>query len=45
VAAVEFLRNHAEGSGRVGVVGFCYGGRIANALATRIADLGAAVPV
>ncbi|MGH7747884.1 MAG: dienelactone hydrolase family protein, partial [Candidatus Dormibacteria bacterium] len=32
------------GNGRIGVVGFCYGGGIANFLATRIADLAAAVP-
>jgi len=44
VAAVGFLRDHAEASGQVGVVGFCYGGRIANVLATRIAYLGAAAP-
>ena len=29
--------------GKVGVTGFCYGGRIANFLATRVPDLGAAV--
>lgn len=33
-----------QGNGRVGVVGFCYGGAIANFLATRLPDLGAAVP-
>ena len=44
VAAVEFLKKHAESTGKVGVVGFCYGGAIANMLATRVPDLGAAVP-
>jgi carboxymethylenebutenolidase len=44
VAAAGFLKSHAECSGRVGVVGFCYGGGIANFLATRVPDLGAAVP-
>jgi carboxymethylenebutenolidase len=44
VAAAGFLKGHAESTGRVGVVGFCYGGGIANFLATRVPDLGAAVP-
>lgn len=43
VAAVDFLRALPESTGRVGAVGFCYGGGIANFLATRIPDLGAAV--
>ncbi len=44
VAAAGFLKSLPECTGKVGVVGFCYGGSIANILATRIADLGAAVP-
>ncbi len=44
VAAVDFLRRRPECSGTVGVVGFCYGGGIANLLATRVPELGAAVP-
>jgi carboxymethylenebutenolidase len=44
VAAVGYLKTRPECTGRVGVVGFCYGGGIANMLATRIPDLGAAVP-
>ena len=44
VAATEFLKSHPDCTGRVGVVGFCYGGGIANMLATRVPDLGAAVP-
>ena len=44
VAAAGFLKSRPECTGRVGVVGFCYGGGIANMLATRIPDLGAAVP-
>ncbi|MES2825608.1 MAG: dienelactone hydrolase family protein [Pseudomonadota bacterium] len=44
VTAATVLKNFADGNGRVGVVGFCYGGAIANTLATRIPDLGAAVP-
>ena len=44
VAAVEFLKGRPETTGKVGVVGFCYGGSISNLLATRVPDLGAAVP-
>jgi carboxymethylenebutenolidase len=44
VAATSFLKTRPECTGRVGVVGFCYGGGIANMLATRVPDLGAAVP-
>jgi carboxymethylenebutenolidase len=44
VAAAAFLKARPESTGKVGVVGFCYGGGIANMLATRIADLGGAVP-
>jgi carboxymethylenebutenolidase len=44
VAAVGFLKNRPDSTGRVGVVGFCYGGGIAHMLATRVPDLAAAVP-
>jgi carboxymethylenebutenolidase len=44
VAAAGWLKAHAEGNGRVGVVGFCFGGGIANTLAVRVPDLAAAVP-
>ena len=44
VAAVHFLKARPEATGKVGVVGFCYGGSISNFLATRVPDLGAAVP-
>jgi len=44
IAAVDVLKKLSEGNGKVGVVGFCYGGGIANFLATRIPDLAAAVP-
>ena len=43
VAAINVLKNLSEGNGKVGVVGFCYGGGIANYLATRLPDLAAAV--
>ena len=44
VAAAGLLQSHAAVNGKIGVVGFCYGGGIANLLATRLPDLGAAVP-
>ena len=44
VAATQALLKLPEGNGRVGVVGFCYGGGIANYLATQIPELAAAVP-
>ena len=44
VAAAAFLRAHPHSNGKLGVVGFCYGGGVANFLATRLPDLNAAVP-
>lgn len=44
VAATSYLKSSSETTGKAGVVGFCYGGGIANLLATRVPDLGAAVP-
>ncbi len=44
VAAAEFIRAHAGSNGRLGVVGFCWGGGIANLLAARLPWLAAAVP-
>ena len=44
VAAYGFLKGQPDCAGKVGVVGFCYGGGIANMLATRLPDLAAAVP-
>ncbi len=44
VAAAAFLKSRPECTGKIGVVGFCWGGSIANMLATRLPDLGAAVP-
>jgi carboxymethylenebutenolidase len=43
VAAANWLKTRPDSTGKVGVVGFCFGGGIANTLATRIPDLGAAV--
>ena len=43
-AAFEFLRDHQGSTGRVGAVGFCYGGGVCNALAVAYPDLAASVP-
>ncbi|MFK7755268.1 MAG: YghX family hydrolase [Sedimentitalea sp.] len=43
-AAFEFLRDHPDSTGRVGAVGFCYGGGVCNALAVAYPDLSASVP-
>jgi carboxymethylenebutenolidase len=44
VVAANLVKSLPEGNGKLGVVGFCYGGGIANYLATRLPDLAAAVP-
>jgi len=45
IAAAAFLRARPECTGRIGAVGFCYGGGIVNFLATRLrTDLRAGVP-
>ncbi|WP_149304013.1 dienelactone hydrolase family protein [Pareuzebyella sediminis] len=44
IAAFEYLKNHPQCTGKVGVVGFCFGGWISNMMAVKIPDLGAAVP-
>jgi carboxymethylenebutenolidase len=45
LAAARWLRARPESTGKLGVVGFCFGGGIANTLAVRMgADLAAAVP-
>jgi carboxymethylenebutenolidase len=44
VAAAGALKSRPECTGKIGVVGFCYGGTVANILATRLPDLSAAVP-
>ncbi|MEA3205368.1 MAG: carboxymethylenebutenolidase, partial [Verrucomicrobiota bacterium] len=44
VAAADWLKSHPECTGKIGVVGFCFGGTMANRLAVRLPDLAAAVP-
>ena len=43
-AAVQFLSTHAESTGKVGAVGFCWGGGYANQLAAAGTSLNASVP-
>jgi len=44
IAAYTYLKKHKNCTGKVGVVGFCFGGWISNMMAVRLPDLGAAVP-
>jgi carboxymethylenebutenolidase len=44
IAAFNYLKAHENCNGKVGVVGFCFGGWISNMMAVRLPDLGAAVP-
>ena len=44
LAAAALLRARPDSTGRMGVVGFCYGGGMAHYLATQLPDLAAAVP-
>jgi carboxymethylenebutenolidase len=44
IDAFYYLKNNKDCNGKVGVVGFCYGGGIANMMAVRLPDLAAAVP-
>ncbi|MET1162382.1 MAG: dienelactone hydrolase family protein [Pseudoxanthomonas sp.] len=44
IAASRYLLSVEGGNGKLGVVGFCYGGAIANFLATRMPQVAAAAP-
>ena len=44
VAAVRYLKTHPASTGKVGVIGFCWGGAMASQLAVNSPDLSAAVP-
>jgi carboxymethylenebutenolidase len=44
VAAVRYLKKHPASTGKVGVVGFCWGGAVANQVAVNSPDVMAVVP-
>ncbi len=44
IAAVPFLKSRPECNGRIGAVGFCFGGGVVNQLAVHFPDLRAAAP-
>jgi carboxymethylenebutenolidase len=44
IAAFHRLKDDPDSNGKIGVVGFCYGGGVANAMAVRLPELAAAVP-
>lgn len=44
IAAFEYLKNHKDCNGNIGIVGFCYGGSVSNMMAVRVPELKAAVP-
>ena len=43
IAAVEFMQQHPDCTGKVGAVGFCFGGGMSMRLAVRLPELSAAV--
>ena len=44
IAAYDYLKGHKDCNGKIGVVGFCFGGWIANMMAVRVPSLAASVP-
>lgn len=44
IAGFNYLKNHPDCTGKVGVVGFCFGGWISNMMAVKVPDLKASVP-
>ncbi len=44
VAAVQYLKTHPQSTGKVGCMGFCWGGGMTNQVAVHSPDLAAAVP-
>ena len=43
LASAEWLKSRPDSNNKLGTVGFCFGGRMVNTLATRLPDLGAGV--
>jgi carboxymethylenebutenolidase len=44
IAAFEFIKTHEHSNGKVGVVGFCFGGWVSNMMAVKVPTLSGAVP-
>ncbi len=44
IAGYDYLKNHPNCNGKIGVVGFCFGGWISNMMAVKVPTLSAAVP-
>ena len=44
IAAFDYLKAHKDCNGKIGVVGFCFGGWISNMMAVKVPDLAASVP-
>ena len=44
LAAVPYLKTRSDTTGKIGAVGFCFGGGVVNAMAVRFPDLAASVP-
>jgi carboxymethylenebutenolidase len=44
VAAAQFMLKHPQSTGKLGAVGFCFGGGVVNTLAVRMPELTAGVP-
>ena len=44
VAAVRYLKTHPQSTGKVGCIGFCWGGAMANQVAVNSPDVSAVVP-
>ncbi len=44
IAGFQYLSTHPQCNGKIGVIGFCFGGWISNMMAARVPELAAAVP-